>query len=271
MLQIPENFLIKTNHAYPPGNHMIFEQYFYERFCSELPETNRVYLPVQWTNFYISRDYSVNNTGDLQNFLNSLDRSKKYFTVIQWDDGVLNDVSGLDLKVFASGGVGDYPIPLINMPHEYSPKTRDIFASFLGCIFGRHPIREKMFSHLHQKEGYAIFEKTNFFTFKDVMERSIFALCPRGYGKTSFRINEALNLGAIPVYMYDDPWIPFFDLIDFKEYGILIHESEVEKTDEILKSYSENDIARLVKNGKIAYENYYKYNSCYDRIIGMVK
>jgi len=33
---------------------------------------------------------------------------------------------------------------------------------------------------------------------------SKFALCPRGYGKTSFRIQEALQYGAIPVYISDE-------------------------------------------------------------------
>jgi hypothetical protein len=41
------------------------------------------------------------------------------------------------------------------------------------------------------------------------MARSIFALCPRGYGKSSFRIMEAIHFGAIPVYISDEFVTPY--------------------------------------------------------------
>ena len=53
-------------------------------------------------------------------------------------------------------------------------------------------------------------------SFLDILTRSAFALCPRGYGKTSFRICESLEVGVIPVYIYDDPWIPFGHKLDFE-------------------------------------------------------
>jgi hypothetical protein len=237
---------------------------------SEKPVTKRKYLPILWTNFYISRDYASKDMSDLQDFLKTLDKNEKYFTIIQWDDGIINDISGLDIKVLSSGGVGNYPIPLINMPHKRVERKRDIFASFLGCIFGRHKIREQMYEQLHNIPEYVIEEKTEFSVFKSIMERSIFALCPRGYGKTSFRINEALNLGAIPVYVYDDPWVPFRDKIDFEEYGVMIHESKIVEIDKILKDISTEKIETLRENGKHAYENFYSYQGCYDQILEVI-
>jgi len=268
--QVPNEFSVLTNHVYPPGNHLIFEDYFFRKFMSEKPVTKRKYLPILWTNFYISRDYASKDMSDLQDFLKTLDKNEKYFTIIQWDDGIINDISGLDIKVLSSGGVGNYPIPLINMPHKRVERKRDIFASFLGCIFGRHKIREQMYEQLHNIPEYVIEEKTEFSVFKSIMERSIFALCPRGYGKTSFRINEALNLGAIPVYVYDDPWVPFRDKIDFEEYGVMIHESKIVEIDKILKDISTEKIETLRENGKHAYENFYSYQGCYDQILEVI-
>ena len=265
--QVPETFTIPTNHTYPPGNTMIFEEFFKQKFERDNVETHRKYLPIQWTNFYISRNYANNDMSDLQSFLDSLSRHEKYFTIVQWDDGIKNDLKDLDIKIFASGGVGDYPIPLINRPHIKVERNRDIFASFIGVISGRHRIRERLREVLNNKNEYLISESCGFPNFKEIMERSIFALCPRGYGKTSFRINEALNLGAIPVYIYDDSWIPFEDEIKFEEYGVLISESNLNQIDEILKSYSKNQINNLIENGQKVYKEYYSYEGCFDKII----
>jgi hypothetical protein len=267
IVETPNQFITRTNHTYPPGNNMIFEEYFFNEFSNRTINTNRLYIPVLWTNFYISRGYATQDMSDLQFFLDSLPRDDKYFTVVQWDDGIKNNLNGLDIISFASGGIGDYPIPLINKPHIRNSKEKNIFASFIGNIQGRHGIREKMRDVLSSKEGYFISESVGFENFKDIMERSIFSLCPRGYGKTSFRINESLNLGSIPVYIYDDPWIPFNDLVDFREYGVLISESELIDIDNILKSYTDEDISRMLQNGKKVYDDFYTYESCFKKII----
>lgn len=39
---------------------------------------------------------------------------------------------------------------------------------------------------------------------------TIFNLAPRGFGRASFRLAEIIQIGRIPVYLYDDyPWIPY--------------------------------------------------------------
>ncbi len=249
---------------------MIFEEFFMNKFLSENPITNRIYLPIQWTCFYISRNYGKTDLSDLESFLNSLPKNQKYFTVVQWDDGILNNTNDIDILKFASGGIGDYAIPLINLPHKKIQRNRNIFASFIGVINGRHKIREKLRNSLKNYQDYYISEKTSFDNFKEIMESSIFSLCPRGYGKTSFRINESLNLGSIPVYIYDEPWIPFNDLIDFKEYGVLIHESEINNINEILKSFTSVEIEKLQKRGAEVYNEYFTYDSCYKQIIKLL-
>lgn len=271
ILETPKIFMTKTNHIYPPGNDMIFEEYFMNEFYKSGIQTDRIYIPILWTNFYISRGYATQDMSDLQNFLNSLPRDKKYFTIVQWDDGIKNDLNDLDLKSFASGGVGAYPIPLINKSYIKQIKEKNIFASFIGKIQGRHSVREIMRDSLSNKEGYVISESAGFDSFKDIMERSVFSLCPRGYGKTSFRINESLNLGSIPVYIYDEPWIPFSNLIDFNEYGVLVHVNDLSNLDNILKSYSQEKINLLQKNGEKVYNEYYRYDSCYNKIIEILK
>jgi hypothetical protein len=36
-----------------------------------------------------------------------------------------------------------------------------------------------------------------------VLDRSVFAVCPRGYSPTSFRLYEALQVHTIPIYVWE--------------------------------------------------------------------
>ena len=262
------SFMVPTNHTNPPDNKIIFEQYFGERFSEVNPDLKRKYIDVYWTNYYVEKNYCNDDMSDLQNYLNSLDRSDKYFAVCQWDDGIRNDVEGLDILVYASGGVGDYAYPLNCMPHNTPPRReRDILASFVGSIAGRHKVREVMYEKLNGKIGIYVSESLGRESFLDILTRSAFALCPRGYGKTSFRICESLEVGVIPVYIYDDPWIPFGHKLDFEEYGVLCHIDEIDSLHSKLLSYNERDIRTLIQRGSEVYQEYYSYDGCYSRII----
>ena len=114
---------------------------------------------------------------------------------------------------------------------------------------------------------YFITEKINYKEFIDKMNDSIFSLCPRGYGVTSFRICEALELNSIPVYIYDEPCVPFSDFVDMKDYCVMIHESELNNIDSILKSKTEKEINILKENGKKIYEEYFTYEGSSKKII----
>lgn len=42
------------------------------------------------------------------------------------------------------------------------------------------------------------------------MESTKFNIAPRGYGRSSFRFVESIQMGRLPVWVYDDiPWIPY--------------------------------------------------------------
>ena len=273
----PDVFLIKTNHTNPPHNKIIFEEYFYHWFINNNIITDRVYLPILWTNYNISRNYGMGDMSDIKNFLSKLDKNKKYFTIVQYADGILQNIDELDIKIFGSGGGGQrtisdknlgYPTPLVCQPNPNInvSKNRDILCSFVGVIRGRHKVREKI-QQLLKGNGFLISERLTYNKFTDIMERSIFSLCPRGYGKTSFRICESLQHQSIPIYIYDTPWIPFKDIFDFNKIGILIHESDINKIPGIIKNKTTEDIKSYIKNGKEIYEKYFSFDGLCQQII----
>ena len=273
-------FMVKTNHEYPPNNKIIFEEYFYNWFIQNKPQVDRTYLPIFWTNYYISKNYAQQDISEINKFLDTLDKNKQYFTIIQWDDGIVNPFQYKNIYVFGQGGgggkngyIGDYAIPLICQSNpNIKIENKDIFASFIGVIYGRNNlIREKLHNDLRQKNGYVFENSISYDAFSNVMSRSTFSLCPRGYGATSFRICEALQHKSIPVYISDKPWIPFNDMIDFNDYGVIINEKDIDNIDNILKSISKQEIDNKINIGKEVYKQYYSYNGCAEKILIKLK
>jgi hypothetical protein len=261
MIDVPARFRERIRVEYPQNNKQIFEEWFYDHYTEK--EGNRIYLPVFWTSYYVNHNYGNDQRAkdDLQQFLNGLDKAKKYFTVLQYDDGILNDLTGLDIKVFGMGGGRiDYPLPLIAMPHPYKfdNKDRDIFAFFQGSM--THDIRRKLVSTLKGKDGF-MFPRgtTDTKNFCSLLARSVFALAPRGYGETSFRICEALSYGVIPVYISDKFIIPHG--YNFSYYGVIIHESQIQDIESILRSIEPDAIRELQENGKAVFQELYTYEA----------
>jgi hypothetical protein len=270
-------FKVKTRVTYPSQNKIIFEEYFYDWFIRNNPETKKTYLPIFWTNYYHAEGTGM---GEINSFLNTLDKNRQYFTIIQWDDGIMSSFPYENITVFGQGGgsgkpnckIGDYSIPLNCLPNPnlQIKKEKTIFASFKGAIVGRHLIREKMLNSLRGKKDYLLQDiagESNYESFSDIMSSSTFSLCPRGYGATSFRICEALQHQSIPVYITDKLWLPFNDLINFNDYGVLIEEKDIGNIDRILKSLSQEEIDNKINFGKTVYEQYYSFEGCASKII----
>jgi hypothetical protein len=267
-------FRPQINTTYPPFNFQLFEEYFFKIYTEKNIVSERIYIPIFWTSLYVNRNYGQGDLSDVQDYLDNLDRNKKYFTIVQYDDNILNNLGELDILIFAMGGHGKYKencyaIPLnCQEPPGLQLKNKDIFASFTGSP--THHIRNKIYSELSGNPKYILSSSIGYWHFRDVMSRSIFSLCPRGYGQTSFRICESLQVESIPVYIYDEPLIPFNDLLRFEEYGVLIHESNLSDIDSILSSISNSEIDRLVQNGREVYKSYYSYVGCFDKILLLI-
>lgn len=246
--------------AYPHGNDVIFEQWLINN-CDH-PD----YLPINWCGFFVNNNYGKARIPmqNLQRFVNGLDKKKHWFSVTQYDLGILTDISNLNIKVFGSGGGRiDFPIPLICKPHGKRDLQKGFLANFVGSI--THPIRRKLIDSLSETDYYLSTNHHTIDDFCDVLAGSLFTLCPRGFGLTSFRICEALEQGSIPVYISDEFIIPGHK--DFNEYGVLVHSDQINEIDDILKSISEDQIISKQEAGKRIYEEMYSYSGCRQLIL----
>src|SRR6185295_2822295 len=243
MIDIHPDFRPIINQEYPPDNRPIFEEWFFQNFDPHV-KTDRIYLPIHWTSFYVNHRYGkdIGAMNMLQRMIEGLNKDIKYYTVLQYDDGIMNNISELDIKVFGSGGGRiDYPLPLLCQPHSfhsYSEKT--FFANFLGVL--NHPIRKRMKETLKMPKYFIRDKEFDINDYCRILAQSTFTICPRGYGLTSFRICEAIQQGSIPVYISDKFIIPHNK--DFQDYGVIIGSNEIDRIDEILSSISPEEIKR---------------------------
>lgn len=255
MIDVPQQFRPHIKVDYPSGNRLIFEEWFYQQRNGQ--QIDREYLPIFWTSYQVNHGYGKDKRKimELQDYVNKLDRSKKYFTIAQYDDGPLVDFRDLDIKVFGSGGGRiDSPIALLTAPHSFHfVPTKRYFCSFSGS--NTHSIREKL-AKLYQ--GKYVFNRSMpIKMYCQLLSHSIFHLCPRGYGLTSFRICEALQYGSIPVYISNQHIIPYSK--DFNEYGVLVHESEIDRLDDILKGFTQAQVQSKQEAGRRIYNELYTF------------
>lgn len=261
--------------TYPPYHKGLYlEDYFIERYSSENLDVSRYLIPVSWTTCYVE-----NKINGLQQLIDSLDRTKKYFTVAQHDDAIREILPPDTLCFNAGGNGGGVPIPLICSPistEEIEDVDRDIFCSFVGSI--THPIRSYLLQSLGNKEGY-YFSARNWTSsvsdgelqnFISITKRSIFALVPRGYGRSSFRLYEVMQLDAIPVFVYDEPWFPFEGDLDWDSFSVRVHVSQIEKIDQILKSIDVDTINSMRRSLSSVWSENFNMNSVYKIILSKI-
>lgn len=254
--------------VYPPyheGNYL--EEYFYNFYLqnkTKFDTTGYTLIPVFWTNVYITGK----NRNLLQFYINCLPTNKKYFTVSQHDDAIQEQLP-LNTVCFTAGGrAGGVPIPLVcsSIPKKYIDFSikKDILCSFVGSISTTSGLRQNMYSTLQNNEGF-YFSEPRWWTptvpseklneFFNITQRSWFTLCPRGYGLQSFRFFEALQLGSIPIFIYDKDWRPFKEFINWSTFSLCIHKDNIKDIPNIINNISLNERKRLIENGNNAYKN----------------
>lgn len=241
-----------------------FEQWYFKNLKEgELITRKRHYLPIFWNMYYRQNDCErfYDPYKELQVFLNSIDRSKKYYTICQYPKGILNSLHGLDIKVFsaAPGKYNDFLLPMLRQPHVYPLNNiRDVFCSFLGN--NKNIIRDFVFLEFKKYSNfYAFHHDNNAAGYCYFISRSLFTFCPPGDGELTHRITEALQYGSIPVIITDKELNPCG--VPFAEYGVVIKINELEQIKGILESIRPEEIEQKQKRGVEVYQQCYTFQS----------
>ena len=279
--------LQRTDPNYPPHHE---GQHLEESFCQSFKQekSQRIFIPVHWTavyNYKILEGLHKGSPNDslrkeLQEDLYNLDQNKEYFVVCTHDDAP-KEILPKNTIVFAAGGNAskiDYAIPLICSPHKnIYDHPKEIFCSFVGSM--THDIRNKSLAPLVDIPSYVIqafhwaanVPSNQVDLFRRVTERSRFCLCPRGYGATSYRLYEAMQLGSIPVYISDNHLLPWGDIIDWSKFCVVINLNNLDNIDKILKSYTETQIQEMYQNLQKMHDKHFTIEKTISHIIKRVQ
>ena len=120
----------------------------------------------------------------------------------------------------SAGGVGHVPIPLLLKPQEplrnvSVASRRPYLVNYVGSMdHAPHDFRVGVRNHV-QNLTNASFGWGKMEEWQSKMSLSRASLALRGYGRTSFHLAEIIQLGLIPIHVYDDiPWIPYRALFE---------------------------------------------------------
>jgi hypothetical protein len=270
-----------TYPVYPPyhkGPYLedyIFE--YYKKNRAKFDEkTNRIMIPVSWTTLYVE-----NTKINIQEYLDALPQDQAYWTVSQHDDGIRHRLPP-DTLHFAAGGLGGgIPIPLVCSPiPDYTSVLRHpepLTVSFIGRM--THPIRQQLFdynryqsvtnqTYFSDPKGWSqTVDHSKLLEFINVTRRSAFALAPRGYGLSSFRLYEIMQLGSIPIYVSDKYWLPWEDELDWNEFCVLVKSDEIHGLYDRLNNISEEKRKQMLERGKEVYYNYFTLEKVAENIL----
>lgn len=217
----------------------------YPLYVKSVSEADLVYIPVFWTRIHVKNNYGTSGVRQLQEIVDPVVRmDSEKFTVCQYDDGPLVDLGNSTIFLASRKTDRGRDVPLLASPLPRQrilrpPRARDIRASFAGRL-GTHPVRQELFQALQDDPRVDFTQDLRPKRYARLLARTKIVLAPRGYGGSSFRFFEALQMGAVPWLIGDVDVRPFKDQIDWE--SISYYSPTV---DEFLDEYTEVSDAQI--------------------------
>ena len=219
-------------HTYANYKGPWLENAFISTFCCDKPLSyfgGYVPLFIPWTDLSHTSaaknfDSSWYNRTYSRQLISMLRKDVIYLAVVQHAKGafldrkVVHPQDHWNILVLSGGGNGHIPIPLFlnELPFEpeLATKPKETLFAFAGTINGNFEVRKKMNQTLNaiskEQHSNSIYRFYRGGKWKYVMRNSTLNLAPRGFGRTSFRLVECIQMGLIPVYLWDDhEWAPY--------------------------------------------------------------
>lgn len=256
-----------ANYHYAGHRGPWIEEHFFNHWSIHGKNSNAIYIPIFWTNFYLFAQTSAFRPAvytkieeSITAVLEEISRSDQiYFTVTDYEHTPWDwDLFPNNLLVYSGGGGGDIPIPLLMKDRVYTEHEKTIRCSFMGKLdsysdqFGlRSQMRNKLANFATFGQGA---------NWMEVMSQSDFSLAPRGLGPTSFRLYEAIALSSLPIYIWNDlKWLPYESDIDWSRFAVVVHQDDIGQIPELVASLE----ARGLQNARAylaeIFQDYFTY------------
>jgi len=184
-------------------------------------------------------------------------------TLAPFDNIFVADINFSDFERSLNPRTISLPAPAITKGSPFPNKT--ILASFRGAA--SHPCRDAMAAAhngtriicemINPEEHKGKIDATKCLfdvRYFELLQRSVFALVPRGDCMFSYRLLEALSFGCVPVVISDGWVLPFDRTIRWHEVAICVSEAEASKIGLILDYFKPERIAQMQAAGQQVYQ-----------------
>ncbi|OHT04941.1 hypothetical protein TRFO_27443 [Tritrichomonas foetus] len=227
-------------------NGPFIEDAWIQKFCCEEPiETFGPFIPlfIAWFNIF-KRD-RANYQKHLKNITNMLNPEFLYITVSANDLGLEGIKIGANvpippnLFIISASGKGHVPclMHLADLsPVEILPQKHPIV--FIGKLIRWQ--RKRILEDSHQYLGHHLFSNRTENWLHEYQQSGLI-MSPRGYARGCFRTAEILQLGMVPVLIFDDfPWVPYVgSAFPWKDVGFVYLRAEIPKMAEMVRNISQ--------------------------------
>jgi len=228
VLDATQQFRVQPFHSYIDYAGPWIENHWIFSFMGRELQDFGPYVPlfIQWTDIILWGKPTF--TEIQQQLVTVLRPDVMYVTVVQGAEG-LKSLSALfpNVLVLSAGGFGHVPIPLIKGEvAASSQREKDAVVTFVGKMLQnrRNVVRgvEKALG-----DDFQWYRGKNW---AKAIETSHFTLCPRGFGRTSFNLVESIQIGVVPIYVWDDvEWLPYrgSEAADWDNFAVSVNANEV--------------------------------------------
>ena len=210
------------------------------------------YLGVYWTRWHLANQQKPHVETSILN-------DKKTFTICQHDDGPMVNLGDTIQFLASRKTASGFDIPLLSSDHRFpwwNPRKKYL-ASFMGRL-DTHQIRQTMADKLCNRNDVYIFGKHKSpRSFVRKILQSYIALAPRGYGGSSFRFFEAMQLGVVPFLIGDIDTRPFKKYIEYDMFSL--YTDDPKAGTEILDSKTREQLLAMGSEAKKIYEEKLAY------------
>ena len=224
------------------------------------------YLPIFWTNWLVNHKFGEVDLCKLQDEVNRciIDDSKT-FTICRYSDGPKVQIGKMIQFLCSRKTRVGIDIPHVCAPHKLPSilPEKKYLASFAGNI-GTHKIRIRMAENFKNSQDILFVSRSgDEHYFVQTILESYVALSPRGYGGSSFRFYEAMQLGIVPFLIGDIDHRPFKKFIDWNK--ISFYASDEVGLEEILRKIDKQQAiemgitAQKVWKEELNYQKWCKY------------